>query len=287
MTVPTSCGRRGRGFTLIELLVVIAIIAILVGLLLPAVQLVRESALRTECLNNLKQIGLAARHYESDHDALPPGGCTEGGLSSAHPDKRWQWNWTYNLLPYLDHNPLYHEPDPQVIFRTPVKTYYCPFRRAPAVYGNGTRCDYAGNAGSDPPNGLNGPIARTGAGLIRLSAITDGLSQTILIGERQMNVAKFGSAIDDNEPFVLSGWNDDYDAFRLGGWPDGTPLPPQRDYRSTSDAASPHFGSSHRNGTPFVFCDGSVRSVRFSVDPAAFLRACVIDDGEPYNLGEP
>jgi prepilin-type N-terminal cleavage/methylation domain-containing protein len=278
--------RQDRAFTLIELLVVVALISILIGLLLPAIQRVRESVLRTQCMNNLKQIGLAARNYEAHHEALPPGGHTEPPLSGADPSKRWEWNWTYHLLPYLDHDPLYHEPDPQVIFMTPVKTYYCPLRRAAVVYGNGSRCDYAGNAGSDPLNGLNGTLVRTGSGVIRLSAITDGLSQTILFGERQMNVSKYGSAVDDNEPCVLSGWNNDFDACRVGGLADGTPLALQPDYRSENDDPSLRFGASHRNGALFVFGDGSVRAIRFSVDPLAFLRACVINDGNSYTLEE-
>src|SRR6476469_1828653 len=93
-------------FTLIELLVVIAIIGVLVSLLLPAVQQAREAARRTQCKNNLKQIGLALHNYESTYNRLPPGnfggiaGCKDDGLA-----------WSFSILPYIDQAPLYNKID--------------------------------------------------------------------------------------------------------------------------------------------------------------------------------
>src|SRR5262245_60210859 len=97
-----------RGFTLIELLVVIAIIAVLIALLLPAVQAAREAARRSQCVNNLKQLGLALQTYESAHTKFPPGNVTATidvgmGLSS------WTgWSPHAMLLPYLEQTPLYN-----------------------------------------------------------------------------------------------------------------------------------------------------------------------------------
>ena len=102
-----SARRNPRGFTLIELLVVIAIIAILIGLLLPAVQKVREAAARTQCANNLKQLGLAIHNYESTHAKIVPGGgappVNNPGANIWGPDKG---SWYVHALPYMEQGPL-------------------------------------------------------------------------------------------------------------------------------------------------------------------------------------
>jgi prepilin-type N-terminal cleavage/methylation domain-containing protein len=109
--------RKGRGFTLIELLVVIAIIAILIGLLVPAVQQVRESASRTQCANNLKQIALAALNYESTNKRLPPGGLVSPnsitlGWTSAPPLAGPYTGVLAFLLPYVEQDNVYKQLDP-------------------------------------------------------------------------------------------------------------------------------------------------------------------------------
>src|SRR5262249_27432706 len=99
------------GFTLIELLVVIAIIAVLIGLLLPAVQKVREAANRTKCQNNLKQIGLACHNYHDVDKALPPGYLAAGPYTDGAMDTAPGWGWAAFLLPYLEQDNLYRQID--------------------------------------------------------------------------------------------------------------------------------------------------------------------------------
>lgn len=128
--------RLPRGFTLIEMLVTISVIAILIALLLPAVQQAREAARRSQCVNNLKQIGLALHNYHDIHEAFPPG--FTGGFELHKDDKRWGWG-TF-ILPQLEQATLYNRlaPDEHSLFRTvfsnvrqkllktSVTTYLCP-----------------------------------------------------------------------------------------------------------------------------------------------------------------
>ena len=124
----TIVQRQRSGFTLIELLVVIAIISVLMGLLLPAVQRVREAASRVKCANNMKQIGLAMQNYHETHKALPPSRLPNAGPS-----------WAWQILPQLEQEHLYRRwgagtpmfKVDQAAVQSPVSQYFCPSRRAP------------------------------------------------------------------------------------------------------------------------------------------------------------
>lgn len=128
-------GRRSvRGFTLIELLVVIAIIAVLIALLLPAVQQAREAARRTQCKNNLKQMGLALANYESTFKCFPPARIGHWAPFPTTWDDGW-CSWTVMLLPYIDQGPLYNayngnlrwnDPGNAVVVGTPLTVFRCP-----------------------------------------------------------------------------------------------------------------------------------------------------------------
>jgi prepilin-type N-terminal cleavage/methylation domain-containing protein/prepilin-type processing-associated H-X9-DG protein len=182
-----------RGFTLIELVVCIAVVAILVALLLPAVQSARETSRRVNCTSNLKQLGLAVGQYESLHQYFPPGGSTRGSLF-------------VTLLPFLDQGPLYSRIDFgqtqfserfRPIFGVAVAVYLCPSDAASAqiesVPGKfSSAISYSGNSGTGVQrDGYNGMFRHWDAiypklypeGPIRAADVRDGLSQTASMSE--------------------------------------------------------------------------------------------------------
>ena len=296
---------RKNGFTLIELLVVIAIIAILIGLLLPAVQKVREAASKMSCFNNLKQIGLAMINYHETYQGFAYGGSDGPNQNCCNATSRVGWTWAYHILPFMEQENLYKHPTDTVVTATPTKSYYCPTRRQPVVY-SATRavCDYAGNAGTNMAGrGIDGmlvaqwkaPSASLAANYApdmparRILDITDGSSNTIMIAEKQVHVSVLGSAGGDNESWNNPGW--DQDNIRCGNQPDGgnlpnnvndsLPLPDDKHPDSTKPTFwSTRFGSSHPGVFNAVFSDGSVRSLTYTIDAANWLRLCKINDGE-------
>ncbi len=267
------------GFTLIELLVVIAIIAVLIGLLLPAVQKVREAASRIQCANNLKQLGLAVHTYHDANQAIP------------YTRVDTQETWAVLLLPYLEqgnHFRLwqmgrrYYDPVNQDARERTVKLYLCPTRRGPqteprlSVSGDvlqgtsdpnvpGALTDYAACAG-DPSGEIdywwserpaNGAFwyGRSGNEIrrIKLTDIRDGTSSTFLFGEKHIPNFRFGQPPDS------SVFNGDHGAsFKKAG----VNAPLAKGPQSTSG----EFGSYHPGICQFAFCDGSVKAVRVSID---------------------
>ena len=202
MSRPTA--RRPTGFTLIELLVVIAIIAVLISLLLPAVQQARESARRTQCRNNLKQIGLALHNYESTIGVLPPSTTSQidFGVWSGTPTAYHLHAWPTFLLPYLDQAPLYNQVNfldsalsitNQAPARVRIPAYRCPSYTGgdysrDSLYTK-TYSFYAirnyvalggGNVGAlwQTPDGAICPRCK-----VRITDLTDGSSNTLLIAE--------------------------------------------------------------------------------------------------------
>ncbi len=195
-----------RGFTLIELLVVISIIAVLIALLLPAVQAARESARRAQCVNNLKQIGLGLFNYESARQTLPPGYVS--GFDASGTDTGTGWGWASMMLPQLEQSPIFSAinfslnielPANQTARLVNFNTFLCPSDRVDRSWPAVTRdlltgaqiskiCDiapsnYVGVSGiSEPGPDGEGLFFRNSR--VAFRDITDGLSNTLSIGER-------------------------------------------------------------------------------------------------------
>jgi prepilin-type N-terminal cleavage/methylation domain-containing protein/prepilin-type processing-associated H-X9-DG protein len=291
--------QRHRGYTLVELLVAIAVIGVLFALLLAAVQASRDAMRRTQCANNLKQIGLA---FQTHHDQLgffPTAGGDWGSAPTyvnGTPAVGAQQGagWGYQILPYIEGKNVWlggsattdNERD-RVAVGTLFGVFFCPSRRAPMTY------TYADLYISQSPNDLVthalGDYAANnlsdGTGAIQANAfgpplgvrdMLDGTSATLLVGEKRMNLFYLGiQRSDDNEGYTAG---NDWDTMRDANVP---PLPDTN--APTSENGFAGFGSSHPSGMNFVFGDGSVRHLKYSINPTVFSRLGTRADGNPLD----
>jgi len=271
-----------HGFTLIELLVVMAIIGSLVGLLLPAVQAAREAARRTQCINNLKQIGLAVTSHHSSQGFFPSGGWDwfyPPTYKNKHPviGAEQRAGWGFQILPFIEAQTVWLAGPVQAV-GTPLPVFFCASRRAPQTVLRNDKfrppiqggqieyalCDYA--AANREQTGV---IRRYRP--VRFREVTDGASNTLLVGEKRMNLAHLGEPQgDDNEGYTV-GWNED--TIRRTS---RSPLPDHLG-EGTGEKL---FGSSHPYGINAVFLDGSVRQIAYRIDKRVFNALGNISDGE-------
>jgi prepilin-type N-terminal cleavage/methylation domain-containing protein/prepilin-type processing-associated H-X9-DG protein len=334
-----------RAFTLIELLVVIAIIAILIGLLLPAVQKVREAAARVQCQNNMKQIGIACHAYHDSLGNLPPAVLLNASVTDP---TRWSQNfgpnWAVLILPYIEQGNLYSPVSASIqaypttatesgwrsIVGTRIKTYLCPSDTGAEVActrasNTWARGNYGGNAGPgmfwytsrsasdaailDSGGGKYGDNSPTFSGAggysglqysgggvlvvnngIRLTAITDGTSSTIMVDELRIGpsandlrgtwaMGQCGASItagngrsDSPGPNISPSGYDDVD----GG--DDRPDIGMGVCNCGSNQVTPK--SKHTGGVNTLFADGSIRFIRNGVDQRTWFLLHSRNDGQ-------
>jgi prepilin-type N-terminal cleavage/methylation domain-containing protein/prepilin-type processing-associated H-X9-DG protein len=271
-----SAVRRRPAFTLIELLVVIAIIAILIGLLVPAVQKVRESASRTQCANNMKQLGLALHAYHDTYKRLPYGG-------GSGP-------WMVNILPFIEQKNVQKAGKTDAT----IPVFYCPSDgRQPAIFsgwnpGYATHT-YPGVAGLNsfdfPDRGIFGWF--TSPKGLKLVAIRDGTSNTIMIGERPPASDLFwGWFWSSNIDVICWAVDNGYHAYSTGIDPNTgqTRTCPTPAYFSpgevTDNCAFNHFYSLHDGGANFTLADGSVRFMTYNLGTTTLLQLATYAGGE-------
>ena len=289
--------RRKPGFTLVELLVVIAIIAVLIGLLLPAVQKVRESASRTQCENNLHQLGIAMHSYNDGYGMFPNEG-GEGGTGQTNV------SFYVLILPYVEQGNLYSAMVSGTTVKTgaavPVPTFLCPSRRSARV---GPKADYAGifddsiqHLGSSGNGDLDIVMGASTAAAqktilnnlgVRLVDVTNGAgtTNTLLLGHKIMQPANYLNANGPNDP----GWafvsaTNSYDHMRWSDANESNGVAGQGEHGYVQDNASAdnnHQGGPHPSGSPVLYADASVR-----IYPYLYVTPPVRYQGTTYTFSD-
>jgi prepilin-type N-terminal cleavage/methylation domain-containing protein len=295
--------RSRAAFTLIELLVVIAIIAVLIGLLVPAVQKVREAASLTSCRNNLKQIGLALHNYHDTRGSFPVGYYDPTPWPQL--DNGPGWGWGAFLLPFLEQDNLHRrinfnldvgDPANAAIRTTFLKSFFCPsdnlFTTFTVTDGGSNSWQLAqgsyvacnGNDGVDDfTTPLHtGPFVRGVVGF-RIAEITDGLSTTMFVGDRTSRLSYstwVGGPTGALNPFLQAPGNFGAEVTLLmcHAGPTGPNTPGVFDADSTS--------SPHGTGVPFVFGDGSVHYLTNGIDISVWMALATCAGGEPVTGGD-
>ncbi len=294
-----------RAFTLVELLVVLAIVGVLVGLLMPAVGSVRESARRLHCINNLKQLATAVHVHHDSHRHYPTNGWgyrwvgdPSRGFGEMQPG-----GWIFNILPFVEQEHVriipYEQPGPPTsatarLLNTPIPLLNCPSRRVTGSYPyryraeslrnstlplNAAKSDYAINGGDHKMRPTAGPPSTNRQDLLRYQWPSTSSATGVSYVRSRIRMADIRDGASNTlllgEKYIARGsytssFGDDQgmyvgDSDDIRRWTIGTPWP---DTRGIDDVD--RFGSRHSGGCHFAFCDGSVRRISYTVDPTAY-----------------
>lgn len=308
-----------RGFTLVELMVVIAIIGILVALLLPAIQAAREAARRSQCVNNLKQIGIALLNYENSYKKFPPGrtGCDDyTGAECAI----WATDWKYHsqmsgfvmLLPFLEEQNLWDQigwnsPERVYVYTktawasNPVKiaglatrpqVYVCPSSDTLPIPNNPVRTPPEATGSYAFVSGKNGPSSGNNAALVKLH--NTGVFNYLLLAKLKditdgtsktalVGEIRAGHTLESSNvwTFALRHADSLRTTEALLNTPPGSSIPPVYDDGGIKRNGA--FGSIHPNGANFVFGDGRVDFISDTINKAVYDAMATIDQGENVN----
>ncbi len=316
---PRRAWERGScGFTLIELLVVIAIIAILIALLLPAVQQAREAARRTQCRNNLKQIGLAVHNYADTNDGVFPinryGDYAYSAVWNYAYEDSQSWSWLASILPYVDASPLWHTGKIPIsalkdspVFPISLACYLCPsdviggprnershYLRTNPLVGmtnykgvqgaNFCWGDWAnpgtGGHGCEPwENGDGILYPMNWAHVVRLRDVTDGLSNTTMVGEQTYDPNGPG----DMHYGIGFAWAHSVEACAIANFPINARRPNGTPYASGDWQGTNGFRSRHIGGAHFCLADGSVKFLGENMALGLYRALATIKGGEVVN----
>jgi prepilin-type N-terminal cleavage/methylation domain-containing protein/prepilin-type processing-associated H-X9-DG protein len=292
--------KPAKGLTLVELLVVLAIIAVLIGLLLPAVQKAREAANRSQCQNNLRQLGLALHNYHETYGRFPPAFAAVG-LNSGP-------GWGTFLLPYIEQPVLCQRIPKGAPFlgsaravstavdggQTPLPLFRCPSDAGPSAnveQGNFAVSNYRATGGT-----LTTVIYTAGADLggvmyqnsrVRITDVTDGTSNTTVVGEGKYGMPRRVSTGNALSSALWCGMSGTYPVPGIGTyvWIDNVMWPTGGNPAWSRDYVDEAFNSNHPDAVHFLFADGSVRGFGWQMDATLRAQMGVRNDGLP--LGTP